>query len=249
MIEWTDHGILLAAEPHGEGHAVAQMLTEQHGRHAGLIQGGASRKRAHELQLGAEMQLAWRARLSDHLGTYSCELETPHAAFWLEDRRRLSAIAAACAVATALPEREPMPGVYHGLRAFLGLLEGDSWPAAYIAWELGLLSALGFGLALDRCARTGATEGLAYVSPRTGAAVTAEAAGELAARLLPLPGFLTGAPDFTDEDVAAGLRLTGHFLKRDAFGAVNKDLPAARHRLADLFDTRNTISKTRKDHH
>ena len=82
MMEWTDRGILLAAEPHGEGHAVIQALTEQHGRHAGLVQGGASRKRAHELQPGAEMTLAWRARLADHLGTYSCELETPHAAFW-----------------------------------------------------------------------------------------------------------------------------------------------------------------------
>ena len=109
---------------------MGQVLTEEHGRHAGLIQGGASRKRAHELQPGAEMQLGWRARLADHLGTYSYELETPHAAFWLEDRRRLTAIASACAVATALPEREPMPGVYHGLCAFLRLLEGDSWPAA-----------------------------------------------------------------------------------------------------------------------
>ena len=236
MLEWTGRGILLSAEPHGEGHAVVQALTEEHGRHAGLVQGGASRKRAHELQPGAEMQLAWRARLADHLGTFTYELETPHAAFWLEDRRRLSAIAAACAVATALPEREPMPGVYHGLCAFLRLLEGDSWPAAYVAWELGLLSALGFGLALDRCARTGATEGLAYVSPRTGAAVTAEAAGEFAGRLLPLPGFLAGAQGFTDGDVAAGLRLTGHFLKRDAFGAIHKDLPAARHRLGDLFE-------------
>lgn len=235
MMEWTDRGILLAAEPHGEGHAVIQVLTEQHGRHAGLVQGGASRKRAHELQPGAEMTLAWRARLADHLGTYSCELETPHAAFWLEDRRRLTAIASACAVATALPEREPMPGVYHGLAAFLGLLEDDNWPVAYIAWELGLLAALGFGLALDRCARTGATEGLAYVSPRTGAAVTAEGAGEFADRLLPLPGFLAGRQDFTDADVAAGLRLTGHFLKRDAFGAVHKDLPPARYRLADVF--------------
>lgn len=235
MIEWTDQGILLSAEPHGEGHAVVQMLTEHHGRHAGLIQGGASRKRAHELQAGAQMQLAWRARLSDHLGTYTCELETPHAAFWLEDRRRLSAIAAACAVATALPEREPMPGVYHGLAAFLAMLETDAWPVGYIAWELGLLSALGYGLALERCARTGATEGLAYVSPRTGVAVTAEGAGEFADRLLPLPGFLAGESDFGDADIAAGLRLTGYFLKRDAFGAIHQDLPAARYRLADLF--------------
>ena len=235
MIEWADRGILLSAEPHGEGHAVAQLLTENHGRHAGLIQGGASRKRVHEMQPGSVMQLTWRARLADHLGTLGYEVERAHASYWLEDRRRLSGIASACAVATALPERDPMPGVYRGLVAFLDMLETDAWPAGYIAWELGLLAALGFGLALDRCAKTSATEGLAYVSPRTGAAVTAEGAGDLADRLLPLPGFLVGATDFEDADIAAGLRLTGHFLKRDAFGGIHKDLPPARYRLADLF--------------
>jgi len=235
MIEWRDRGILLAAEPHGEGHAVAQVLTEAHGRYAGLVHGGASRKRVHELQPGAEVQLQWRARLADHLGTLGYEVERSHASCWLEDRRRLAAIASVCAVATVLPEREPMPGVYRGLAAFLEMLETEAWPAGYIAWELGLLTVLGYGLALDRCARSGTTEGLAYVSPRSGAAVTAEGAGEYADRLLPLPAFLTGGSDFTDDDVAAGLRLTGHFLKRDAFGAIHRDLPPARYRLADLF--------------
>jgi DNA repair protein RecO (recombination protein O) len=235
MISWQDRGILLAAEPHGEGHAVAQVLTEAHGRHAGLVQGGGSRRRAHELQPGTEMQVNWRARLADHLGTLGYEVEKSHSSRWLDDRRRLSAIAAATAVATVLPEREPLPGAYLGLQAFLEMLESEAWPAAYVAWELGLLATLGYGLALDRCARTGATEALAYVSPRTGAAVTAEAAGELADRLLPLPRFLAGGGDFNDADIGAGLRLTAHFLKRDAFGAVHRDLPPARYRFADLF--------------
>jgi DNA repair protein RecO (recombination protein O) len=235
MIEWNDRGILLAAEPHGEGHAVVQMLTAEHGRHAGLIHGGGSSKRAHELQPGSEMQLHWRARLPDHLGTYSYELDTGHAAYWLDDRRRLSAISAACAVATVLPEREPMPGIYHGLTAFLGVLEQEIWPAAYVGWELGVLATLGYGLALDRCARTGATEGLAYVSPKSGVAVTAEGAGEFAERLLVLPPFLAGSGEFTDKDIADGLTLTAHFLKRDAFGAIHKDLPPARYRFADLY--------------
>ena len=243
MIEWQDDGVLLSAEPHGEGHAVVQILTEAHGRHAGLVHGGASSRRAHELQPGAEVSVAWRARLADHLGTYAYELRRPHAAFWLEDRRRLAGIASACAVATALPEREPMPGVYHGLLALFGAMEDEAWPAAYVLWELGVLGALGFGLALDRCARTGATEGLAYVSPRTGAAVTAEGAGDLAPKLLALPAFLVGGEDFDDTAIAAGLRLTGHFLRRDAFGAVHKDLPPARHRLADCFEPESPLSQ------
>jgi len=242
MIEWTDHGILLTAAPHGEGDAVVQMLTERHGRHAGLVHGGTSPRRAHELQPGTEMSLAWRARLADHLGTYFCETETSHTAGWLDDRVRLAGIASACAVATVLPEREPLPGVYRGLVALLNALESEAWPAAYVAWELGVLAALGYGLALDRCAVTGATEGLAYVSPRTGAAVTRWGAGEYAPRLLPLPEFLTGSDAFDQAGIAAGLKLTAHFLKCNVFGAAHRDLPAARYRLGEVFAAQLGVS-------
>ena len=235
MIEWQDEGILLSVKPHGEGHALVQVLTAEHGRYAGLVHGGASAKRAPELQPGAEMSVEWRARLADHLGTFSYDLFANNAARWISDRHRLGAIAAAAAIATVLPEREPIPSVFAGLKALLQVLELDAWPAAYVSWELGVLSAMGYGLALDHCAVTGASTGLAFVSPRTGAAVTADGAGEFAGRLLPLPPFLAGADDFSDQDVADGLRLSGHFLKRDAFGAVNQDLPPARYRLADMF--------------
>lgn len=121
--------------------------------------------------------------------------------------------------------------------ALLQVLEMEAWPAAYISFELGLLAVLGFGLALDRCARTGASEGLAYISPRAGAAVTAEAAGELADWSLVLPGFVTGGDDLSDKAVLHGLKPTAHFLRQDAFGVTNHNLPAAHCRLADLFGT------------
>ena len=234
MIDWTDRAVMLSARPFGEGKAVAQALTEAHGRHAGLVQG--ARRQAEALQPGTLATLRWRARLSDQLGAFSCEVETAHAALWLDDPLRLAGLQSACAVAEmGLPEREPHPAAFSGLLAFLETLAGEAWPAAYVGYEVALLGELGFGLDLDKCAVTGSSTDLAWVSPRSGRAVAREAGAEWQDRLLALPGFLSGAPDFTPGDIRDGLALTGHFLARHIAGPADRALPAARLRLADCF--------------
>jgi DNA repair protein RecO (recombination protein O) len=237
MIEWSDVGFVLSARPHGEGGAVVQLLTREHGRHAGLVRGGGSRRRAGQLEVGNTVRAVWRARLADHLGAYECETVANNAAHWIEDRVRLIAIAAACATAEAtLPEREPHPGAYEGLDALIGLLGSPVWPAAYVRWEIGLLAELGYGLDLDRCAVTGARQELVYVSPRSGRAVSAEAGEPWKDRLFPLPGFLVGQGEPTPAAVRDGLALTAHFLRRNVLGPADRDLPAVRLRLYDCFD-------------
>ena len=234
MIDWTDRAVMLSARPFGEGKAVAQALTEAHGRHAGLVQG--ARRRAEALQPGTLATVRWRSRLPDQLGVFSCEVETVHAALWLDDPLRLAALQSACAVAElGLPERERHPAAFFGLAAFLETLAGDAWPAAYIGYEVALLAELGFGLDLERCAVTGCRTELAWVSPRSGRAVTREAGEPWKDRLLALPGFLCGAPGFTPDDIRDGLALTGHFLARHIAGPADRPLPAVRLRLADCF--------------
>jgi DNA repair protein RecO (recombination protein O) len=112
------------------------------------------------------------------------------------------------------------------------MVQNENWPATYVQFELLLLGDLGFGLDLSACAVTGAAEDLAYVSPRTGRAVSRGAAGEYAARLLPLPGFLLGTGRAAEAEVGAGLRLAGHFLRKHVFGPADRPLPLARERLA-----------------
>ncbi len=234
MIDWTDRAVMLSARPFGEGKAVAQALTEAHGRHAGLVQG--ARRQAEALQPGTLATVRWRARLADQLGAFSCEAETVHAALWLDDPLRLAALQSACAVAElGLPEREPHPAAFLGLEALLETLASDAWPAAYVGYELALLAELGFGLDLERCAVTGSRGDLAWVSPRSGRAVTREAGEPWKERLLALPGFLCGASGFTPGDIRAGLALTGYFFARHIAGPAERPLPAARLRLADCF--------------
>ena len=234
-MEWDAPAIILDTRPYGEGDAVATVMTEEHGVHRGLARGGASRGKAATWQAGNMVQVQWTARLSDQLGSFTGELIYAGAAHAMQEAMSLSMLTAICAVAEgALPEREPLPRVFDGLLRLIPRLPlGESLLTELIQWEIVVLSDLGYGLDLSACAVTGRTDDLAYVSPKTGRAVTRESAGEWAAKLLPLPGFLVGAaaPDLTAW--RDGLRLTGHFLARDAFGHQHRPLPLARAMLYD----------------
>ena len=233
-MEWSDIGIVLSARRHGEAAAVVSILTETHGRHAGLVRGGASRRHRSTIQPGNRVAATWRARLEDHLGAYVVELLESPAAQWFEDPGRLAALSAACGIVDAtLPEREPCPGIFNDLARFIADLNEERWAAAYVAWELTMLADLGFGLDLGQCAVTGSSEDLAYVSPKSGRAVSEAAAEPYRDRLLRLPAFLIGGGPADDAAVADGLALTGYFLDRHLFAPHRRTLPEPRSRLMD----------------
>lgn len=215
-MDWRDQGALLSTRQHGETSAIIEAFTAEHGRHAGVVRGGVSRKVAPMLQPGAQLDLSWRARLDEHIGTFTIEPIRSRTANIMADRLALSALGAITALLSfALPEREPHPQLYHHTITLLDALGTiDGWPALYVQWELALLEELGFGLDLSRCAATGVSEDLIYVSPKSGAAVSKSGAGEWADRLLPLPAVLLGAAETKPEEIAAGLRTTGYFLEK-----------------------------------
>lgn len=236
-MDWSDEGIVLHVRPHGESSAILELLTRDHGRHMGLVRGGGSKRMRGVLQPGNTLSVTWRARLQEHLGSYTAEPLTQRVATVLADRKALAGLTSSAALASAvLPEREAHPRVYDGLTILLDALDApETWPAVLVRWELGLLEDLGFGLDLASCALTGETQNLAYVSPRSGRAVTAEAAGTYKERLLRLPPFLTGGAQASAEDVQDGLRLTGFFLEKRVFAPSDKQLPVPRAGLAEAL--------------
>src|SRR5579872_322347 len=241
-MEWHDEGIVLANHRHGEHGLIVHVLTRAHGRHKGLVRGGQGRQRRPLYEIGNALFLDWKARLAEHLGALSGELTEAHAARFLDDRLRLAALASAAALLEAsLPEREPHPLVFAGMTAFLAALDRDCrWAAALVRLERDLLAELGFGLDLTRCAATGATTDLSFVSPRSGRAVSTRAAEPFRDRLLPLPPFIIGDdpadPDF--QGILDGLALTGFFFERRVFQPSGRGLPAARSRFVDVFRQR-----------
>jgi DNA repair protein RecO (recombination protein O) len=234
-MEWEAPGIVLAAQPYGEGDALATVMTEDYGAHRGMVRGGLSRSKANIWQPGNLVLLRWTARLHDQLGNFTAELVHPGAALAMDDAMALSILSSACAVAHgALTEREAHPRVFNDLLYLIVHLgQGQGALTDLVRWEATLLGELGYGMDLSCCALTGAKEGLAFVSPRSGHAVCTEAAGPWEGRLLKLPAFLVSDALAEVQDWVDGLALTGHFLARDAFGLQHKPLPPARLRLVD----------------
>ncbi len=237
-MEWRDEGVLLQVRKHGETSAIIEVFTEQHGRHAGVVRGGAGRKMGPVLQPGAQLDVIWRARLEDHLGSFTVEPIRSRAAALMSDRLTLAALNSVCALlAFSLPDCESHPVLYQRSVTLFDLLGNtEGWPLAYLRWELALLEDLGFGLDLRTCVVNGSRDDLAYVSPKSGRAVSVEGAGEWADRLLPLPLCLLGQGPAPDDEINDGLRLTGHFLTHWlAHSLGNRPLPAARQRFVDAY--------------
>lgn len=237
-MDWNDEGFVLTARRHGENALIVSLLTRDHGRHAGLVRGGSGTRGRGLYQAGNLLMAQWRARLAEHLGTYTCEMMRAHAAGFLDQPLPLLTLSAATAlIDSTLPEREPVPQLYTALEELIGALDTPDWAIHYVRWELDLLGELGFGLDLTECAATGATEELTYVSPKSGRAVSTAAAAPYRDRLLALPAFLQdqAVPQASGADIVDGLALTGYFLKNHVIADERRTLPAARERLVEAM--------------
>ena len=236
-MDWSDEGIFLSAKPLGEANIVAEIFSRTHGRHLGLVRGGRSRRMRPLLQPGNLLRATWRARLSEHLGGFNVELLEAHAAMVLDAAAALAAISSLAGLARLLPERDPHPELYAAaLNVLRSFDDAAAWPALLVQWELQLLGELGFGLDLSECAATGIETNLVYVSPRSGRAVSRDAAKPYCDKLLKLPAFLIDdAAPVAEGDIAAGFVLTGHFLERDVLQPHGLVMPQARERLIELL--------------
>jgi len=236
-MEWTDEGIVLGVRRHGEASVIAELMTRGHGRHLGLVRGGAGTRMRPILQPGNRVSATWRARLDEHLGNYAIEgLELPAASF-LGLAHALYGVTHLGALCRLLPERDPHLHIHEDLSGILErLIDAQVAALDVVRFELQLLAELGFGLDLTSCAATGTTDELVYVSPKSGRAVSRVAGEPWADKLFRLPAFLkenagsqvlpAQAP--SREDLADGYKMTGFFLLRYVFEPRREALPDAR---------------------
>src|SRR5579863_6344512 len=229
-MQWTDEGIVLGVKRHGEASVILELLTIEHGRHLGLVRGGAGTRLRGVLQPGNTLRATWRARLDEHLGHFAVEGLNLRAAGFLSAAHAVHGVTHLAALCRLLAEREPHARIHDALEAILDCLDDPATVAPMIAqFELAFLAELGFGLDLSSCAATGATEDLIYVSPRSGRAVSRAAGEAYRDRLLALPAFLCGSRASVDRSaICDGLRLTAHFLQRWVLQPAGREIPFAR---------------------
>ena len=237
-MQWTEEGTVLSVRRHGEANAIVELMTRARGRHLGLVRGGAGSRLPPVLQPGNLVSATWRARLDEHLGHYAVEGVRLRAAAFLPAPHALYGLAHLAALVRLLPERDPHPAVHEALEAVLDQLGHAAVAGGMVLrFELQMLAELGFGLDLARCAVTGGTADLVYVSPKSGRAVSRGAGEAWQDRLLALPAFLAeDRNEASAAELAAGFALTGFFLARHLFEPRGLALPDTRaHFLAHIL--------------
>jgi DNA repair protein RecO (recombination protein O) len=230
-MEWRDDGLILGTRGHGETSIILEAMTRAHGRHFGLVRNGRSPRLRPMLQPGTQAQFVWRARLDEHLGTFAVEPVTSRTASMMASAEALHAICLVAALLRLTAERDPHPQLYEGATRITGhIARPEMLPPLLVHFEAEILAETGFGLDLSRCTATGGTEGLIYVSPKTGRAVSKAAGEPYRSRLLPLPAFLLrgNTENPSPSDIRDGFKLTGFFLMRALFAPRGETLPEAR---------------------
>ncbi|CAA9518136.1 MAG: DNA recombination and repair protein RecO [uncultured Sphingomonadaceae bacterium] len=239
-MDLSTEALVLSLRQHGEHGAIARALTAERGVLTGYVRGGRSRRLRPVLIPGNHVLGRWRARTDEQLPALTLELLHSRAPMLGEPLAAGAIEWATALTAAALPEGQPYPRLHAALAGVLDAIEAApsarGWAGALARYELLLLSELGYGLQLDRCAVTDRANDLAYVSPRSGRAVSAAGAGEYKERLFPLPPFLREGGPAGWDDALAALRITGHFLLRDIAVDRTADLFAARERLVDRLE-------------
>ncbi|MCF6198904.1 MAG: DNA repair protein RecO [Hyphomicrobiaceae bacterium] len=240
-MQWSDEGIIISTRRHGESSVIVELLTKEHGRHAGMVRGGRGKRHRPVLLLGNRVLADWKARLSEHLGMYALEPVELRAALIMEDSLRLLALQSVCALTRFIAEREPHPYLFEATELLIAALvsKSEPWQSMLVIWELGLLGELGYGLDLSNCASTGTVNDLIYVSPRSGRAVSALAGEPYKDKLLGLPPFLISENrcpgEVSAKDVCAGLKLTRYFLEKNMPEAGDEPLPRYRYIFEERF--------------
>ena len=216
MIEWSDQGIIVARRTFSERDARVIIFSESQGLCSGILAHAYSKKNQ-SLQVGSEVACTWKARLSEHMGSWSLEMMRPFLSGCYNDVKALSALTTALElVRLLLPERHPYRDLYQKTYALLESLSmGKKWLHLYVLFELHLLQEVGFGLKLESCAVTGLSEDLTYVSPKTGRAVTEAVGRPHDEKLFKLPHFMLHKNvEESTEEIKKGLRITGFFLEK-----------------------------------
>lgn len=243
-MQWSDRAIILSARKLGENSAIINLITPEHGMYSGVDRGAFGKSKRGIYQTGNIVAAHWQARLAEHLGMVNCEMLFPVAAGIMDDQSKLAVLTSACVmVEKILLEREKQARIFELFETLVNSLCNDGdYLADYVRLEFALLACSGFGVDLERCAATGQTHDLYYVSPKSGRAVSRDAGQPYHDKMLLLPDFMNlgnKTPGMVNiKEIINGIKLCGHFLGERVFNQRNTSMPSARMRLVNMLHGR-----------
>lgn len=254
-MNFRDKAIVISKKPLQERFSILTVLTENHGIYSGLIKLG---KNSSNISEGSLVDYFWQARLDNHLGFVKCEQIKSYHSHIVQNKTKLYAFNSIVGlIKAAFAEREPHRRLFYKMLNYLELLKINFCFGDYFFMELDILEEAGYGLDLSKCADTGKSDDLYYVSPKSGRAVSRSSGEAFADKLLLLPNFLhqktkqktkgskknigsnlpnreSTSPELSDQETIytstefiKAIELSGYFFQRYIFSGTK--LPPVRH--------------------
>ena len=156
-MRWESEGIVLGFSLHNEKSYISEVLTKEYGRHKGLIRGIHSKNLRSTIEPGNEVKASWSGRLETHLGNFTIEPIKSWSSLILNRKDKLTALSSLCSlISLTMAEKQPNDLIYFNSKLMIKKMSSneDDWIKEYINWELGLLSEIGYGIDLSKCAVT-----------------------------------------------------------------------------------------------
>lgn len=234
-MRWKDEGIIIATKKYGDKNLILSLFTKNHGKRRGLIR--LTNSNNLKFQVSNLLDVEWSAKLPENLGFFKCELIKSSFYHFFHDRlKNIAIVAFSSILEKVLPESERFPVLYDNFRYFIDIMKHDnlSWQSHYLNLELLLLAQMGFKLDLSKCAVTGITKNLQFISPKTGRSVSKEAGNYYADKLLPFPQMLYDVYNnnlqnsYSAQEFQLGLKVTGYFLNKYLFLQLEMKFPESR---------------------
>ena len=230
MVLWEDEAIILSYQDYSETSIILKVFTKVYGVRKGLIKGDKSKKKNYIFESGNIVSVSYKARTEDMLGIFTVDMIKSCSAIYLSDALKFTGIISILnLIEFCLLENEVEEVLYIYSRDLINkiILSDISWLEDYVLWEVFLLKKIGYGLELSKCVVTNKTKFLKYLSPKSGCAVSEDAAGNWKDRLFVLPDFFLLKKNAQLHDIINGLKITTNFLKKFS-NSINKKLPFTR---------------------
>ena len=237
-----DEGYVLSAKKYGEKSLIVTLLTKNKGKICGFVSDGTNKKNRGLFQPGNKLFFEASARLEENMRRlFRLELLEPNAVNMMADVQKLKLMTAVIPMfIRLLNENEETLPLYDIVGNFFKAETLKDMLTQYAFFEFYALEYLGIGLSLDCCAVTGQTDGLCYVSPRTGKAVCREVGEPYRDRLFQYPHFVVDnnqSPSYVE--IFNVLKMTEFFLYEHFFKFHNLLLPKSRVNLWQFFAEMN----------
>ena len=145
-MQWQDEGYLISKTNYNENSSIIDVFTLNHGKCAGIVFGGSSRKLKKYLQIGNKIFVNFKSKNVNKIGNFSIEIIDAVSPLFFDNKLKIACLLSASSILKILlPEEQINKKIFKSYENLIFDLKTEEWILTYIFWEQLLFQELGYG--------------------------------------------------------------------------------------------------------